>query len=72
MDANEHTIDGTFRKMLKAERVGLVDFSHKSWGGRGSPNTYTNGPIPIDAEYRSPDMEVGSDKLLHASIHNQP
>ena len=29
MDANEHTMDGKRRKMLEAEGIGLVEFSHK-------------------------------------------
>ena len=32
IDTNEHTMDGKFRKLLEAEGVGLVKFSHKNWG----------------------------------------
>ena len=32
MDASEHTMDSKLRKLLEAEGVGLVEFSHKSWG----------------------------------------
>ena len=38
MDANEHTMDGKLRKMLEAEGVGLVEFSHKYWR-KTPPNT---------------------------------
>ena len=57
MDANEHMMDGKLRKMLEAEGVGLVEFSHKYWG-KTPPNIYINGTIPIDAGYRSTDIEV--------------
>ena len=43
--------------MLEAEGVRLVEFSHKYWGAV-PPNTYITGTIPIDAGYRSPDIEV--------------
>ena len=32
MDANKHTMDGKLRKMLEAEGVELIEFSHKYWG----------------------------------------
>ena len=57
MDANEHTMDGKLRGMLEAEGVGLVEFSHKSWGSV-PPHTYIDGKIPIDASYCSPDVEI--------------
>ena len=57
LDANEPTMDGPLRKMLEAEGVGLEEFSHKYWG-RKPPNTYINGEIPIDAGYKTPDIEV--------------
>ena len=44
-------------KMLEAEGVCLVEFSHKSWGVV-PPNMYINGKDPIDAGYKSPDIEV--------------
>ena len=37
--------------------MGLIEFSHK-YVGVVPPNTYINGTIPIDAGYRSPDIEV--------------
>ena len=43
--------------MLESEGVGLVELSHKYWGAV-PPNTYINGTIPIDARYRSQDIEV--------------
>ena len=50
-------MDGPLRKMLEAEGVGLEEFSHKYWG-RKPPNTHINGDIPIDAGYKTPDIEV--------------
>ena len=43
--------------MLEDEGVGLVDFSYKYWGAV-PPDTYINGTVPIDAGYRSQDIEV--------------
>ena len=43
--------------MLEAKGVGLVEFSHKSWG-RVPPHTYLDGKIPIDASYSSPDVKI--------------
>ena len=57
VDANEHTMDGKLRGMLKAEGVGPVEFSHKIWG-RVSLHTYLDGKIPIDASYSSPNVEI--------------
>ena len=48
MDANEHTMGGKVRKMLEAKGVGLMEFSHRSWGDV-PPNTYINGNDPIYA-----------------------
>ena len=57
MDTNKHTMNRKRRKMLEAEGVGLIEFSHKYWGAV-PPNTYINGTIPVDAGYRSSAMEV--------------
>ena len=46
MDTNEYTMDGKLRKMLEAEGVGPVDFSHE-YLVAVPPNTYINGTIPI-------------------------
>ena len=48
MDANEHTMVGKLRKMLETEGIGLVEYSHESWGDV-PPNTYINGNDPIYA-----------------------
>ena len=56
-DKNKHIMDGKLRNMSEAERAGLVEFSHKSWGVN-PPNTYINGKCPIDAGYRSSYVKV--------------
>ena len=48
---------GNSEKMLETKGVGLVEVSHKYWGAV-PPNIYSNGRIPIDAGYKSPDVEV--------------
>ena len=50
-------MDETLRKTVESEGVGLVEFSHK-YCGPIPPNKCTNGTIPIDAGYRSPDIKV--------------
>jgi len=57
MDANEHAMDGPMSKMLEAEGVELEEFSHKYYGNK-PPNTFINGRFPIDAGYKTPDVEV--------------
>ena len=57
MDANEHAMDGHMRKMLEAEGVELEEFSHKCYGNK-APNTVINGRHPIDAGYKTPDVEI--------------
>ena len=63
MDANESTIDGPLRKMLEKEGVELEEFSHKYYGST-LPNTYIDGKIPIDAGYKTPDVEITSFCML--------
>ena len=63
MDANESTIDGPMRKMLDKEGVELEEFSHKYYGST-PPNTYIDGKIPIDAGYKTPDVEITSFCML--------
>ena len=43
--------------MLEAEGVELEEFSHKYWGNK-PPNTYIDGTTPIDAGYKTPDIEA--------------
>ena len=57
IDTNGHTLAGKLRKRLETEGVGLIEFSHKSWGAVPF-NLYINGIMPIDAEYRSQDVDV--------------
>ena len=57
MDANESTMDGPLRRMLGEEGVDLEEFSHKYYG-RVPPNTFIDGKIPIDAGYKTPDVEI--------------
>ena len=49
-------MDGKLRN-VRSKGMGLVEFSHKYWRVV-PPNTYINETIPIDAGYRSPDIEV--------------
>ena len=57
MDANESTIDSPLRKMLEKEGVELEEFSHKYYGSI-PPHTFIDGKIPIDAGYKTPDVEI--------------
>ena len=57
MDANESTMDKPSRRMLKEEGVDLEDFSHRYYGNV-PPNTFIDGRIPIDAGYKTPDLEI--------------
>ena len=57
MDENESTIDGPLRKMLEKEGVDLEEFSHRYYGNN-PPHTFIDGKIPIDAGYKTPDLEI--------------
>ena len=57
MDANESTMDGPLGKMLEKGGVNLEEFSHKYYGN-SPPNTFIDGKIPIDAGYKTPDLEI--------------
>ena len=57
MDANESTMDGPLRKMLEEEGVELEEFSHRYYGNQ-PPHTFIDGKIPIDAGYKTPDLEI--------------
>ena len=57
MDANESTMDGPLRRMLEEEGVDLEEFSHKYYGSV-PPNTFIDGKMPIDAGYKTPDLEI--------------
>ena len=63
MDANEHTMDGPLRRMLEAEGVDLKEFSHNYYGHE-PPHTFIDGKIPIDAGYKTPDVEVTAFLML--------
>ena len=54
---SQHYIDGPLRKMLEEEGVDLEEFSHKYYG-RTTPHTFIDGKIPIDAGYKTPDVEI--------------
>ena len=49
--------DGPLRRMLENEGVDLEEFSRKYWDKK-PPNTYIDGTNPIDAGYKTPDIEV--------------
>ena len=57
IDANESTIDDPLRKMLEKEDVELDEFFHKYYGNI-PPHTFIDGKIPIDAGYKTPDVEI--------------
>ena len=43
--------------MLAAEGIELEEFHHNFWG-QHPPNSYVNGKDPIDAGYKTKDLEV--------------
>ena len=57
MDVNESTMDGPLRKRLEKEGVDLEEFPHRYYGDR-PPHTFIDGKIPIDAGYKTPDLEI--------------
>ena len=57
MEANKSTMDGPLRKMLEKEGVDLEEFSHRYYGNK-PPHTFIDGKIPIDAGYKTPDLEI--------------
>ena len=63
MGANESTMDGHLRKMLEEEGVELEEFSHKYYGNK-PPHTFIDGKIPIDAGYKTPDVEITAFYML--------
>ena len=57
MDESESAIDGPLRKMLEEEGVDLQEFSHKYYDST-PPRTFLDDEIPIDAGYKTPDVEI--------------
>ena len=57
MDESESAIDGPLRKMLEEEGVDLQEFSHKYYDST-PPRTFLDYEIPIDAGYKTPDVEI--------------
>ena len=51
------TIDRPLRMMLEQEGVELEEFSHK-YHGNTPPHTFIDGKTPIDAGYKTPDVEI--------------
>ena len=68
MDANKHTLDGKLGNMLEAEGVGLVESSHKYWGGGFPQHIYQwNNTHRCWIQL----TRHRSDELLHVAIYKQ-
>ena len=57
MDTNDHIMTSSLTSKLAEEGIELEEFSHNFWGEK-PPNSYVNGSNPIDAGYKSSNLEV--------------
>ena len=57
MDTNDHIMKSSLTAKLAEDGIELEEFSHNFWGEK-TPNSHVNGKNPIDAGYKSNNLEV--------------